>query len=106
MEIVKDFEVKGTRMVYRMPRELDDHVAAQLRANMDVLIDSYGIRELVMDFENTRFMDSSGVGLVMGRYRLCAGKGIKVIITNLSERNYKIMKMSGIEKIAEIKRDL
>jgi stage II sporulation protein AA (anti-sigma F factor antagonist) len=47
-------------------------------------------------------MDSSGVGLVMGRYRLVSGKGKKLKVNNLSKRDYTIMKMSGIEKLAEI----
>ena len=87
--------------------ELDEFSAVYCRSKTDEIIDcAVGFKNVVFDFSGVTFMDSSGVGLVMGRYRLCAGKGIKVIITNLSERNYKIMKMSGIEKIAEIKRDL
>ena len=57
---------------------------------------------LVLDFSDVTFMDSSGVGLVMGRYRLVAGKGKKLRVDNLSPRDYKIMRMSGIEKLAEI----
>ena len=86
--------------------DIDHHRAAGIRESIDSQMSKYMPSELILDFHDVTFMDSSGVGLVMGRYRLCAGKGIKVIITNLSERNYKIMKMSGIEKIAEIKRDL
>ena len=86
--------------------DIDHHSAPAIREAVDdAVISSDCVKMLVLDFSGVTFMDSSGVGLVMGRYRLCAGKGIKVIITNLSERNYKIMKMSGIEKIAEIKRD-
>lgn len=99
MEIVKDFEVKGTKMVYRMPRELDDHVAAQLRANMDVLIDSYGIRELVMDFENTRFMDSSGVGVIIGRCRKLGFYDGRVYAVNCNERMKKLFAVSGLNEI-------
>jgi stage II sporulation protein AA (anti-sigma F factor antagonist) len=47
-------------------------------------------------------MDSSGVGLVMGRYRLVNSRGKKMRVDNLSERDYRIMKMSGIEKLADI----
>lgn len=99
MEILKDFEVKGTRMVYRMPEELDDHVAAQLRANMDVLIDSYGIRELVMDFEHTRFMDSSGVGVIIGRCRKLGFYEGRVYAANCSERMKKLFAVSGLNEI-------
>ena len=57
---------------------------------------------LVLDFCEVSFMDSSGVGLVMGRYRYAATLGKKIRVDNLDNRNYKIMQMSGIEKIAEI----
>jgi stage II sporulation protein AA (anti-sigma F factor antagonist) len=47
-------------------------------------------------------MDSSGIGLVMGRYKLAFANGKALRVTNLSERDYKIMKMSGIEKLAKV----
>ena len=56
----------------------------------------------MLDFYDVSFMDSSGVGLVMGRYRLASAKGKKLKVNNLSKRDYIIMKMSGIEKLAEI----
>lgn len=84
--------------------EIDHHSAPAIREAIDdavIACDSFNA--LVLDFADVTFMDSSGVGLVMGRCRLCSGMGKKVIISNLNERNGKIMKMSGIEKIAEIK---
>ena len=42
------------------------------------------------------------MGLVMGRYRLVSARGIKLSVDNLSPRDYRIMKMSGIEKLAEV----
>ena len=48
-------------------------------------------------------MDSSGVGLVMGRYRLASQRGKIMELVGLSQRNYKIMKMSGIEKLMSVK---
>lgn len=83
--------------------EIDHHTAPELRnAIDDALIMNEACRLLVLDFSGVTFMDSSGVGLVMGRYRLASAKGHKIRVDNLSERDYRIMKMSGIEKLAVI----
>ena len=83
--------------------EIDHHTAPELRnAIDDALIMNETFDLLVLDFSGVTFMDSSGVGLVMGRYRYAATLGKKIRVDNLDNRNYKIMQMSGIEKIAEI----
>ncbi len=83
--------------------EIDHHTVPEIRdAIDDAIVMCENAKEIVLDFSGVSFMDSSGVGLVMGRYRLISGKNKKLKIQNLSARNYKIMKMSGIEKLAEI----
>ena len=83
--------------------EIDHHTAPEMRnAIDDALIMNEKFDLLVLDFSGVTFMDSSGVGLVMGRYRLANSKGKKMRVDNLSERDYRIMKMSGIEKLADI----
>ncbi len=85
--------------------EIDHHTAPEIREAIDEALSlSERATTLVLDFSEVSFMDSSGVGLVMGRYRYAATLGKKVRVENLDDRNYKIMKMSGIEKIAEISR--
>lgn len=85
--------------------EIDHHTAPELREAIDEALSlSERATVLVLDFSEVSFMDSSGVGLVMGRYRYATTLGKKVRVENLDDRNYKIMKMSGIEKIAEISR--
>ena len=84
--------------------EIDHHTVPDIRdAIDDAFVSIENINVLVLDFYDVTFMDSSGVGLVMGRYRLSSGKGKKLKVNNLSKRDYTIMKMSGIEKLAEIK---
>ena len=83
--------------------DIDHHTAPEIRESIDdAFVTTESTELLVLDFSDVTFMDSSGVGLVMGRYRLVAGKGKKLRVDNLSPRDYKIMKMSGIEKLAEI----
>lgn len=83
--------------------EIDHHTAPEIRETIDdAFVSVESVELLVLDFSEVTFMDSSGVGLVMGRYRLVAGRGKKLRVDNLSSRDYKIMKMSGIEKLAQI----
>ena len=85
--------------------EIDHHTAPEIREAIDdALSSSESAKTLVLDFSEVSFMDSSGVGLVMGRYRYASTLGKKVRVDNLDNRNYKIMQMSGIEKIAQISR--
>ncbi len=85
--------------------EIDHHTAPEIRESIDdALSSSEQCNFLVIDFSDVTFMDSSGVGLVMGRYRYAVTLGKKVRVDNLDDRNYKIMQMSGIPKIAEINR--
>lgn len=85
--------------------EIDHHTAPAIRETIDDTFLSLENTELlVLDFGDVTFMDSSGVGLVMGRYRIASANGKKIRVDNLSDRDYKIMKMSGIEKLAEVRR--
>ena len=76
--------------LYHVPEEIDNAVMSQKP------------EVLKLDFDNVSFMDSSGIGLVMGRYRTISLYGGNLIVSNLSPQFYRIMKLSGIEKIATI----
>ena len=84
--------------------EIDHHNAPAARAIIDTYIQKARPKKLTIDFGSVTFMDSSGIGLVMGRFRNIADYGGKLHITGLSSHAYKVMKLSGIEKIAEIQR--
>ncbi len=94
---------KNKTLYFFIKGEIDHHTAPAIREAIDDGILMFENAEIVvLDFSGVTFMDSSGVGLVMGRYRIIASKNKHLKIENLSERDYKIMKMSGIEKLAEI----
>ncbi len=96
---------KGDILFALIKGEIDHHTAPNIRESIDDAILMYETaKRLVIDFSEVTFMDSSGIGLVMGRYRLLSEKSKSLLIDNLSERDYKIMKMSGIEKLAEIRK--
>lgn len=96
-------KTKGDTIYAYIKGEIDHHNAPELREAIDdAIIMNEASKLLVLDFSGVTFMDSSGVGLVMGRYRLASSKNKKIKVNNLSGRDFKIMKMSGIPKIAEI----
>lgn len=83
--------------------DIDHHTAPLIRENIDdAIVSIENAKSVILDFSDVTFMDSSGVGLVMGRYRLASQKNKSLSVENLSLRDYRIMQMSGIEKIAKI----
>lgn len=96
------YQVMGDCLVVQMPRELDQHTADGLIQEMDFLLDSYGVHRLVFDFEDTEFMDSAGIGVVIGRSKkLKYIEGITYAV-HMSERVERIFRMSGIDQIVQI----
>ena len=99
----QQYRLEGKKLIVYMPRELDHHVAQTLCVKLDTLIEVYGVKELEFDFSDTEFMDSSGIGLVMGRYKLIKSLGGEIRVENLSPSAYKIMHLAGMERLGEIR---
>lgn len=83
--------------------ELDHHAAAPIRQQIDDAIVHHRPKKLIIDFEALTFMDSSGIGLVMGRYKTATEVGASLTVCNMSNQVYKVMRLSGIDRIAVIK---
>ena len=73
------FTIAGTVMTIHLPAELDHHSAEQIRAEADRLIRTRNIRSLMFDFAGTSFMDSSGIGMIIGRYKMMRFMGGNVV---------------------------
>lgn len=95
---------KGSLIVY-VPKELDHHQANVLRAETDLLIDVHHVRHLIFDFSETDFMDSSGIGVIIGRCRNMQFAGGDVSACNLNRHVNKIFSVSGLKKIIRIEQD-
>ena len=67
---------------------------------MESVIQS-GAKTLVLDFSLVTFMDSSGIGLVMGRFRLMQENGGELVLQNLPAPLRKVMKLAGLDKLAK-----
>lgn len=97
------YEIKGFNLTIYVPKELDHHVAKTIQQDADSMIGSYGIRTVIFDFTETEFMDSSGIGVILGRCRNMSFSGGKVKATHLvNPRVKKIFAMTGLYKLIEV----
>ena len=76
--------------------ELDHHQATGVREAIDREINEYDTKNLILDFSKVRYMDSSGIGMVLGRYRKLDEKGGSVVISGCSAVVQNILNMAGI----------
>ena len=97
-----EINIKGEVLTAYLKGELDHHTAAEMRADIDNAIELNMPELLVLDFSGVSFMDSSGIGLVMGRYRNLARRGAKLHISGASPQIYKVMKLAGHERLATL----
>ena len=79
--------------------ELDHHAARQIRQQVDLAVERTQAKHLRLDFSGVSFMDSSGIGLIMGRYRLMQLSGGDLAVTGASERLCKVMRLAGLDKL-------
>ncbi len=96
------FEIGQGKLRVVVPRELDHHLAVQLKEEADLLIETYHVKTLVFDFSNTEFMDSSGIGVLIGRSRNLSFSGGNVVAVNLSPRVEQIFRISGLQRLITV----
>ena len=85
-----------------LPSEIDHHVAKPIREGVDKELFVTTPRILILDFSCVSFMDSSAIGLILGRCVLCEELGCRVNLTGLSKALMKLVRLSGIEKIKNL----
>lgn len=83
--------------------EIDHHIAPKIRGEIDARCESSRPARLILDFGRVSFMDSSGIGLIMGRYRMISLLGGKLEIENIPPDLKKIFVLSGIERLGVMK---
>ena len=96
------YQVQENCLTVFLPEELDHHNTEEIRENTDRLIEERQIKCVIFDFAETNFMDSSGIGVIMGRYKLIRLLGGEVWAVHPNERIKKILTMSGVTRIIQI----
>lgn len=95
------YSITDDTMVVKLARELDHHNSVPIREEIDKQIYSGRVRNIIFDFENTTFMDSSGIGVILGRHRILKNVGGVIAVTNISKSVDRLLTISGIYKIVE-----
>lgn len=98
----ESFYCKDGYMTVQMPKEIDHHCAKELRQEIDRGLENSHVRNLVFDFSQTEFMDSSGIGVLIGRCRNLGYSGGSVKAVHVSDRVRKIFAVSGLGRLIPI----
>lgn len=99
-----DINIDGSIMTALLDGEIDHHNAPSIREKIDSYAVNFHPQKLILDFRKVTFMDSSGIGLVMGRYKAVSAFNCTLEIHNLSLHAYKVMRLAGLDKIAILTR--
>ena len=96
-----EYHMEKQELIIPMPKELDHHAAKTLGRGIDFLVDSWQIKKLVLDFAETQFMDSSGIGVIIGRKKTMDLYGGQLQVMHLGERARQIFEKSGLLRLVE-----
>ena len=103
MSLHIDLEKKQTVLLVRLTGELDHHTSEQLKTKIEmVLEDNDVIKHLVLNLESLSFMDSSGIGVILGRYKQIKKRNGEVIVCSISPQIKRLFEMSGLFKIIRL----
>ena len=94
-----EYQKEDKRLIFKMNEDIDECVAQKIRRKLDNEIERHMPKEIIFDFNNVSFMDSAGIGLIIGRYKLANMLGGKVEVANMTTPVRKIFEMSGILRI-------
>ena len=97
-----EFYKENKMLIFKITDEIDDCNAQKIRRKADYEIERYMPKKVIFDFNNVTFMDSAGIGLIIGRYKFTNMLGGKLEVANLTQNVKKIFEMSGILKLIPV----
>ena len=93
---------KDKRLIFEIEEDIDECCVQKIRRRIDNEIQRYMPKEVIFDFSNVSFMDSAGVGLIIGRYKLINMIGGELKIANVNTQIQKIFEMSGLLRLIPV----
>lgn len=96
------FKIIDNYLMVKMPEEVDHHKSVYISKTADEYIIKEEVGNVVFDFEDTRFMDSSGIGVIIGRYKKISYFGGKVFVINTDTRIKRTLMICDLHKVVEI----
>ena len=95
------YEKKKDALIVRLSGELDHSAAGEMRGELDALIARSGVKRLVFDLNGLTFMDSSGIGLIIGRYKQMARRNGSVAVFGADARMDRLFEMAGLYQLVD-----
>ena len=96
------YQFKDSFLIVSIGKDLDHHQAEILQKDMNQIQRERGFRNLLFDFKNTEFMDSSGVGMIINRYKELSALGGRVAVAGTTPQINKLFYVSGLHKIIKM----
>ncbi|MCF0147312.1 MAG: anti-sigma F factor antagonist [Clostridium sp.] len=96
------FDKQDDTLIIRLMGELDHHSAEEVRVKIDDRIDRDNIRKVILNFSGVTFMDSSGIGVVIGRYKKMQNRNGKLCVAEINRTVNKVFEISGMYKIIDV----
>lgn len=96
------YEQREDSLTVFLSGDIDHHNAAYIREAVDDIVDSCHAKHLVLNFKDVAFMDSSGIGLIMGRFKKMQAMGGTVVVAGAKSATKRILMLSGIERLVKI----
>lgn len=93
---------KDKRLIFEIEEDIDECCVQKIRRRIDNEIQRYMPKEVIFDFSNVSFMDSAGIGLIIGRYKLINMIGGELKIANVNTQIQKIFEMSGLLRLISV----
>lgn len=91
----------GTTLVVKLSGEIDQSCAGEIRREIDRELERRHIRNLILDFAGVTFMDSSGIGMILGRYKQIKARDGKMMMIRMQPQVDRVLELSGLKKIIE-----
>ncbi len=88
----------------KLPKDIDHHIAKELRVQIDQSLLRHKPKKLILDLTHTQFMDSSGLGLILGRARITREMNMEYLLVNPNASTQKILEMAGADKLIAIQK--
>jgi stage II sporulation protein AA (anti-sigma F factor antagonist) len=97
-----ELEHQRRTLIVRLKGELDHHTADTVKVKMEEAILRGDVNHVVLSMKDLSFMDSSGLGVILGRYKLITSRGGKMVVCDVNPAVYRLFEMSGLFKILSI----
>lgn len=105
MSLAIELDVKEAVLCIRLSGELDHHTAEELRIKVTETLTANPIKHILLNLENLAFMDSSGLGVILGRYKQIKAMGGEMVVCAISPAVKRLFDMSGLFKIVRLEDD-